>query len=82
MPLLVPPPTVTEVELHGLPADALVTTLKQEVSQWMKLCESNEEMKLMIEQTLSGQETSEGIRLDQSDVALLQEACHDNVDVM
>lgn len=82
MPLLVPPPTVTEIQLHGLPVDALVTSLKQEMSNWMKLCESNEEMKLMIEQTKAGQETSEGIRLDQSDVATLQEACNENVDVM
>lgn len=82
MPLLVPPPTVTEVELHALPVDALVTSLKQEVSNWMMLCESNQEMKLMVEQTIAGQETSEGIRLDQSDVATLQEACNENLDVM
>lgn len=82
MPLLVPPPTVTENDLHGLPPEALITSLKQEVSNWMKLHESNEEMKIMIQDTLKGKETNEGIRLDQDDVQELQKACDENVDVM
>lgn len=82
MPLLVPPPTTSEVELHGLPPEALVTSLKQEVSNWLKLYESNEEMKTMIQDTMSGQETSEGIQLGKEDVEELQKACQENLDVM
>jgi lipoprotein-anchoring transpeptidase ErfK/SrfK len=82
MPLLVPPPTVSEYDLHGLPPEALATSLKQEMSNWMRLHESNQEMKMMIQDTIQGKETSEGIRLSTDDVVELQKACTENVDVM
>lgn len=82
MPLLVPPPTVSDSDLHGLPPTALVASLKQEVSNWLKLYESNEEMLMMIKQNQSGEETSEGIRLDKNDVEELQKAVQENEGVM
>ena len=82
MPLLVPPPAASEGELLGLPVEALVASLKQETSNWLKLHESNEEMKSMISDTLAGQQTSEGIRLDKDDLGELQKACDENVSVM
>lgn len=82
MPLLVAPPTTCEVELHGLPPEALATCLKQEVSNWLKLYESNEEMKTMIQETQLGQEASEGVRLNKEDIDELQKACQENLDAM
>jgi hypothetical protein len=82
MPLLVPPPTASESGLQGLPPEALVALLKQEVSHWIKLQDSNQEMTRMVEEALQGRLTSEGIRLDSEDVQELQQACLENVEVM